>query len=490
MEPVELDLQEAAVVAGRPAGFVTNTLWMFLSQGVTTVIQGGISVWAIRTIDPSHWGQYSAAFALAAVFNVLAGLGIGQLAMRDMAREPAQRQEVFSRALTAQLVTGTVALAAMAGAAYLLHAPRLELYVLALIAPTLLLEPLLSLAYGAFNAAQELVLATMYQLARVVVYGALAVVVLLVHPGIVEIGAALLTGTATATAVAVRLLRTRLGVRLRLASTGIRPFVVAAIPIAGVSIVGIVYDRVDVLMVSALSSSRTVAHYSVPYGWVRLSWIVPSIISGVFFPLLAHDLEHNPDQARTQFFLIVRVFLFLSLPLSLLLAVGAPTLMTGVFGADYRPSVSVLAILAWTSVLGFENYILWWGILAVHKERTVFWIQIGGLALNVAMNAVLIPRIHADGAAVSLICSDLLVVAGQAVVVHRRLFRLPLANLMLKPLVAAAVAVPAGVALARVQPLLGGAVGALVYAALLLISGYISRQEWRPLFVRRRAQVS
>ena len=56
-------------------------------------------------------------------------------------------------------------------------------------------------------------------------------------------------------------------------------FLRTALPIGGIGLVGIVYDRVDTLMLSVLSSATSVARYNVPFGFVRLSWLVPSVIS-------------------------------------------------------------------------------------------------------------------------------------------------------------------------------------------------------------------
>src|SRR5439155_22575312 len=76
----------------------------------------------------------------------------------------------------------------------------------------------------------------------------------------------------------------RLAIRLRQPPRLAFSFLRTALPIGGIGLVGIVYDRVDTLMLSVLSSATSVARYNVPFGFVRLSWLVPSVISAAFFP--------------------------------------------------------------------------------------------------------------------------------------------------------------------------------------------------------------
>jgi O-antigen/teichoic acid export membrane protein len=144
----------------------------------------------------------------------------------------------------------------------------------------------------------------------------------------------------------------------------------------------------------------------------------------------------------------------------------------------------VLQILAWTSIFGFQNYLLWYGLLAVHREKSVLKIQVLGLIVNVAVNAWAIPRYGPSGAAAALVASDLVVVIGQVLVLQRRLFAVPYAQILTKPTLAAAAAVPMALVVARWSPVGGALLGATAYAALLLLLGYITAGEWKPITSR------
>lgn len=464
-------------------GVVANSAWLMLAQGVAALIAGAVSIYAIRNFSTSSWGHYSTALALVALFTIFSGAGLSPLALREMASAPARQAEILGTAFQALAWTSGPAILALLVTAAALGYPREVLIVVLVLAPCVLLDSAVGNLAAAFNARGRLVYVAQFQIAQSLIYGTLAVVVISLSFGITGLALATVTGSLSAAILALVLLRTKLNLRPRMGqgATRVRAFARSAVPIAGINLVGVVYARIDIVMLSVLSTSSKVAFYTVPYGLVRLSWLAPSVISAAFFPLLSRTLESDRSEAEHLFFLVVRVFFFLSVPISIFLAVSSPTLLPFVFGDAYSPSVTVLQIMAWTSVLGFQNYVLWYGLLAARKERSVLFIQIAGLIVNVGINAFAIPLYGSTGAAVALLISDLVVVAGQAILIQRNLFRIPYSALLMKPFIAGLFVVPAAALIATRTALGGALIGAIAYVLALFALRYVTLEEWRPV---------
>lgn len=381
-------------------------------------------------------------------------------------------------ALTSVLVApGLVALTIAFGYSH-------EVLVLVLVMmPLIALTPGKTLLISTFNARSRMDFAAWFQLAESVAYGAAAVIVLTRAHSIAGLAASTVVAASGAAMLGVALLRRRLGIRAQLRQPLARSLILlrTAVPIGGIALVGIVYARVDTVMLSVLSDATSVARYAVPYSLVQVSWLVPSVVSAAFFPLLIRRLSVKRDEAERLFFLLVRAFLFASVPIAMMFALAAPALLPFVFGDRYGSSALVLQIMAWTSVFGFQNYIFWYGLLASRRERAALAVQLVGLAVNVSANALAIPLWGPAGAAAALVASDLMVVAGQVALVHRNLFRVPFARILSKPLAAGAIAGPFAVALDFWNAIGSAFVGASIYVAALLALGYISREEWRPV---------
>jgi O-antigen/teichoic acid export membrane protein len=464
-------------------GVVANSAWLMLAQGIVALIAGVVSIYAIRTFTTSDWGHYSTALALVALFTIFSGSGLAPLALREMTAAPGRQGEILGTTLQALAWTFVPAVIALIATAAILGYPR-DVFVLVLVlSPSLFLDPALNNLGAAFNARSRLFYVALFQVAQAVVYGVVAVVVIAGSFGVTGLAVATVAASSAAAIFALVLLRTRLRLHLRVrqAATNVWAFMRAAVPIAGINLVAVVYARIDILMLSVLSTSSKVAFYTVPYGLVRLSWLLPSVISAAFFPMLSRSLESDRAEARYLFFLVVRVFFFLSVPISLVLALSSPSLLPFVFGDPYSHSVAVLQIMAWTSVLGFQNYVLWYALLAARKERAVLVIQIAGLLVNVAINAFAIPLYGSSGAATALLISDLVVVAGQVVLVHRGLFAIPFTELLAKPGIAGIVVVPIAALIATRSAAAGAAIGALAYVVILQALRYVTVEEWGPV---------
>jgi O-antigen/teichoic acid export membrane protein len=409
----------------------------------------------------------------------LSGSGLAPLALREMTAAPGRQAEILRTTFQGLVWTSVPAIIALFATAAALGYPREVLVLVLVLSPSVLLDPALANFAAAFNSRSRLFYVALFQVAQAIVYGTVAVVVIASSLGVTGLALATVTASLTAAILALVLLRAklRLHLRLRQAPKHVWAFLRAAVAIAGINLVAIVYDRVDVVMLSVLSTSSRVAFYTVPYSLVRLSWLLPSVISAAFFPLLSRTLESDRTEAEYLFFLVVRVFFFLSVPISLVLAFSSPTLLPFVFGSVYSHSVTVLQIMAWTSVLGFQNYVLWYALLAARKERAVLFIQIAGLVVNVAINAFAIPLYGSTGAAAALLIADLVVVAGQVVLIHRSLFPIPFLDLLKKPAAAGLVVVPVAALIATRTAFGGAAIGAVGYVAILLALRYVTLEE-------------
>ena len=478
-----VETRDADVVQAAPATLAANTSVMVAARVYLLVASGALSIYAIRTFSTEAYGRFAIASALIVIFGLLSEMGIGTITLRELAMASERTRDILAAAVWAELVTSVLAAALMFPTALILGYGGEVVGLLAIGAGIILIQGLLAPLDAAFQARRVLV----YSAALVAIQATFAVAVgfVLVASGVGPAGllAGTLCGYIAAIPVGLVVARTRLGIRPQLRGRwrGVGPLIKAALPVAATGGTAVIYDRIDVLMLSQLDSVRGAAIYNVPLTILQYSAVVPSIVATAFFALLANLLRTDPPAARNAFGLILRIFALLSVPIALVLTFGGESILTTMFGARYRDSAAPLSVLAWSVVLAFINYLFWYSLLAAYREGAKFRIMLAGLALNVALNAVLIPAYGPVGAAISLVCSDFIVVGWQGLLIRRHLFQVPFARLLAKPLVALAVAVPTAFLLDPLGGLPAGIGSALVYAVALLSLRYISLEEWQPL---------
>jgi len=481
-----------SVQSTQPASLVFNTVVMTASSAVSFVITTALAIYAIRTFSVEEYGHFAIALALIGIFGVFSETGISTVALRSMSTDHAGEGSYLSVALVAEFATSVVIGPLMLPVAILLGYPPEVIALLGIGVVYLFFQGFLAAFDSTFRARRVLVFPALFLALQAVVTGAAGVALISSGSGPPGLVSAMGLGYAAAAVAAFVLVRSRLKIPIVLAGTirKVPSFLRTALPIAATGGIGIIYERVDLLMVSKLDSTSAAAIYGVVLTALAISAILPSIIVPAFFPLLAAGLTEAREQARDSFFLLWRLFTLLSVPVALFLLFGSNDLVTAVLGARYESAGTPLAIFGGCIVLGFLNSLLSYALIADYHERRRVGILAGSLALNVGLNALLIPAYGPTGAAVALLVSDAVILAWQTGIVHTSVFPVPFRRLFLRPVVAVFAALAVSIPLSAVATL-GAAVAApCIYVAVLLLGSYVTLEEWRPLLDPLRSLAS
>jgi O-antigen/teichoic acid export membrane protein len=480
---------EQEPLGAEPASLVSNSTWMLLARVFGLVVGGLLSIVAARTFSLESFGYYSIALALVGIFGILSEAGLGFVAMRRFIEEPQRQSAVLALALSAELLTGLLAVAAMVPLALLLGYPSAVIVPVAVGGFVVLAQGFISPIDALFHARRIVSYAAIAVAVGWAVAAAVGFAALAAGGGPAWLVAAMATGYSAAAVVGAILVPAKTGARVALARdlrAAVR-FIRASIPIAAAGAVGVIYQRVDTLIVSKLESAAAAALYSVPFTLVQFFLVIPSIIGGAFFPVLSAELESDRESAVRSLVLLNRIFLLTSATVAIGLTFAAGDALSLLFGHRYDDSATTLAILAWTIPCLFVQQLYWYALLARYRERTALLISTVFLAVNVALNLVLVSAYGIEGAAVALLLTDVGITAVQGLALHRSEMPLPAARLLSKPLLAMIPAIAAGLLLDSVSGTLAGLSAAAIFAAVLLVLGYVDRDEWEPLLEPLRA---
>ncbi len=243
----------------------------------------------------------------------------------------------------------------------------------------------------------------------------------------------------------------------------------------------LLYFRADVFMLSKMKGFLEVGYYSVA---VRLSESLdffPAAVLVSIFPVLARTFKEN----RLDFERTVRkgfnVMLLASLPMLVGGSLAARDLIVLLFGNKYLPAIATFTLLLWYTVFGYLGQLLANILIACGKQAVDAWISFFLVLINIGLNFILIPALGFNGAAVSTVVVQVVnVVAVMTYGACHRDIRMPIPwkdiaaaimmNLFFLALLTGLrlwVSLPVFVFI----PL-----GALIYAALLLIFGFLKVQ--------------
>ena len=232
-----------------------------------------------------------------------------------------------------------------------------------------------------------------------------------------------------------------------------------------------VYTNLDVVMLGFMAPDEIVGHYNAA---VRIKSILVSIVTSlgtVLLPRASYYVEHGQmDQFRKITAKALKFVMLVALPLVLYFTLFARQGILLLSGDDFLGAVApmqwimpTLLFIGLTNVMGIQI------LVPTGREKKVLWSIIAGAVADVALNAVLIPKFGAAGAAAATTVAEAVVLIVQFVFLRGEVAqvfrRLPYWKMVLA--LAAAVAASFWVAGLGV-----GEFSALVLSAMLFFGSY------------------
>jgi O-antigen/teichoic acid export membrane protein len=312
----------------------------------------------------------------------------------------------------------------------------------------------------------------------------LGLIALLLGLGIVGLAAVALVGN-VATALALVLIAARLGLvgRLTASAREARAMLRPAFPLMLNHLLATLFFRVDVLLLQPLRGSTELGYYALAYKFVDGLGIIPSAFTFAVFPQLSRLADDRPDGLRRAYAFSLKLLVFVSVPLALLVTALAEPLVWLVGGSSYLPDAAVaLRLLIWFLPLSFANGLTQYALVAAGRQRAITGAFAVAVAFNVVANLVAIPLYGYRAAAAVTVLSELALAIPFGLVVGRSIGLSPLRAV--GPFLLAA-ALGLGALLALESSL--GALGALAGGLALYL---LALAPLRPLDGDERAQVA
>lgn len=239
------------------------------------------------------------------------------------------------------------------------------------------------------------------------------------------------------------------------------------------SLIGNLYDRFDVVLLSKLAGDYATGIYSVAYRALNMTQVVGYGVMYSLLPTLSRDAVARVEHRRLERALA----LLLSVAFFVLLAtmVFAGPAVALVLGSQYADSAKALKILIWAVIFRYSNYALNVALLAAGRERVFVTTSLTCLAVNLAGNLLLIPRFGWRAAAAVTILTEAVLLLQNVYWIHRTKRMIAIPGGLARTSLAFGVLLTIALAGGRVgSPLLVGTGCLLFFAAYLVRAGMLN----------------
>lgn len=408
----------------RRSALARNSAWMFLGHGLRIVVQAGYFILIARALGPSEYGAFVGAVALIAIVAPFAGLGAGNLLIKNVARDKRVFSEYWGNALLMSALSGIFLLCAVLSLVRFVLPGSISWSLIVLIGISdLLAIKGADIAAQGFQAMEQLRYTAKLSLLPFLLrfIGAAMVFALWHRATALRWGWFYLGSTLISSAVAVALASHKLGPP-KLALSRIRGELAEGFYFGASLSAQTVYNDIDKTMLARLSTLDATGIYAAAY---RMIDVVFTPVRSVLYASYPSFFRHGQDGIAASYAYAKRL-LPKMLGYSVLAVIGlfvAAPVVPLVLGAEYARTVEAVRWLALLPLLKTVHYFLADSLTGAGYQGVRTAAQIFVAAFNVALNFWLMPVYSWRGAAWASIASDATLVAALYVAirfVHRK----------------------------------------------------------------------
>lgn len=390
------------------ANILTNSFWYGFELVAETVVTAAMSIAAARVLGPARLGPFVYLVFLTSVAGKLGGLGIAEAARRYISEylasgQPGVARSVFFATLRIQCLLAFLVPAIAIAIARVLVTPE-HFWVAALLIASL--GPMLISSISALSnvAAENFARNVPSALAAAGLYATIVILTLKYDWGILGLAAAvfarrLLEMSIRIVQAMVWMIRlpkapTPPGLSRRLVQFSGQAALVTLLTL-------IVWDRSEVLFLKHFCDVRQLAYYSVAFSLTEHMLMMPNVIGGAIGAALMAEFGRGARGVSNLVDTSVRHLSLIILPVHIGIAAISASLIATLYGAAYLPAIPALAIAALLSVPKAFYWLPKTVCQSTEKQGIILrWLLLTGV-VNIALDALLIPRLGATGAALA-----------------------------------------------------------------------------------------
>ena len=471
---------------------VGNTVISLLGQGVTWTSTLLLTIAYGRFLGDVKFGELYFAITFVLLIGFPIEFGFNQQLTRDVAQDPSKALQYLSNILIIKVILWSILYTCMLAICWLLGY-SVEQRVLIAICGITLLSGSIANAFGALHYAFERVayptIGTTLEKGLSAVVGILA----LKYGASVEVMAFILMGGSLINACwqaiwAFRLLGLHLSVDIIL----IKGLLLTGIPFLTYGVLGVIYYRIDTILLSFMTSTAVVGWYGASYRIFDTLVFLPSlVISAIMYPVFSKLSMHSLSQLRIAVEKSLNFLLFLGIPITVGLIVAAPAIIGFLYHRpEFEHSVPALQALAPGLLFLYINSVLSSTLISTKREKKIMLMAAIALIFNLGLNLILIPRYLQVGAAVVTSLTELLLISLAVFFTPRSL--LPLGSIRVGAKALAASLVMAAIIwmMRTLNLLLILPVAMAVYFTTAMLLATIPRDDLRALYgsIRNKSQ--
>lgn len=386
---------------------INNTGWQLADNVVRMGVGLVVGIWVARYLGPTDFGLFSFVLAFVALFGAFAGLGLEDIVVRDLVRDPARRNKTLGTAFVLRFAGCTVSFLAALGTIFVLRpGDHLNHWLVGIIAAGIFYQCVQIVEFW-FHSQVQARYAVFSKNSAFLFCSFLKIILILTGQPLIAFAWVATLEVAMGSAFLIFAYTSR---KERILDWRFSPQRAVSLlkdswPLLFSGIVIILYMRIDQVMLGEMIGNVEVGIYSVA---VRLAevWIfIPRAIFYSVFPAVVEAREKDEGLLYQRLQQLYNLMALTGYAVAVPIALFADRLVDVLYGEAFTRAGAMLAILIWANFFSNLEIARSAYLASMNWTRIHFVTLLLGCLLNIGLNFLLIPRYGGIGAATSSLVS-------------------------------------------------------------------------------------
>lgn len=461
-------------------GVARNAMFLLAGKLVSTILGVTFVVYIAVKLGVSQFGIYTLANYFAGFFVIFSDLGISNFTTREIARNRSQAQEIINHGLGLKLVLSLCAL--IIGILVLLQIDYGEFtqqLTIIVLFTQIFFRSFLSYLFHIFEGYERMEFVSLAEAVRRCIDLAVGISILSNGLGISELIIGLVVSDLIILVLTWIMFTRSFRVRLKLVfswkewSNTLR----TSIPFGLLLVFLGVINSIDTAMLGKMRTEDEVGLYGAVIRITSVLTILPMMAASAMFPATSRLFMTSADDARSIFKALIRLMIFIGLPLAVGTLFIGSTLITFIYNMSYLPAALPLKIVIWSIATAFLNLPMVMFLSSIEQQKQATIILGAGAFCNFLLNWILIPQYGMTGAAVTTVASQIIILILSYMRIIKFLKRLEWQKFFFQAgggclCMAAVLSV-----LPALHPVIMILAGVLTYSIIMILIGAINRDD-------------
>ena len=397
-----------------------NMSWLFISQIVASICAFIWTVLMARYLGVTKYGIFGFATSLTSILMVTTDLGLNTHIVRHIATDYDSAPKYLGNAIPLKCIFGVGTMILTLIILILMKTDELTYTVTLLFTIEMVLKTLTYLLNGSFQAFEE----GKYQgIENTLLHVILLIFILITifcDFDIIGIAISYILANAIAFIYAYYALEKHVTKpKFELDFPFCKEITRLSLPFAIISLLYVIYYSIDIVMLTNMVGPYASGIYNATYKLISVLTLFYSVYTAVIFPVMSKFFNDDEAMLLISFEKSIKYLMLAIIPIAVATVFYSNDIIHVIYGHKYDAASSVLCILIWTVCLLFISGATTTLLNASHKEVAVTKIYAIAAIFNIVLNFFMIPLLSYNGAAITTVLSDLLIVVIQVYVIYK-----------------------------------------------------------------------